>query len=175
MGRFPVLLGVLVIVTVSSVPARAESGPPPQPVAQAAPAAPPAHRPRHRRMGLVAAGLTTWGVTYAVGVMAALSTLGSYNTCTGSPACTAPGNSEAGELLIPVAGPWIAIGAQPKDAGLLAILGLGQAVGVTLLTVGVVGRADDGPPVDEPRPRTFVSFGVLPTHDGAFGFLSGRM
>ena len=46
-------------------------------------------------------------------------------------------------------GPWIAIGAKPGDAGVLAVLGLGQAVGVTLFTVGMVGRTDEGPPADE--------------------------
>ena len=164
MGRSLVLLGLLVTVSVSSIPARADSGP-----------SAPTQRTRHRRKGLIAGGLITWGVTYALGVMAALGTAGTYNTCTGSPACTPPSNSEGADLLIPVAGPWIAIAAKPGDAGLLAVLGLGQAVGVTLFTVGMVGRTDDGPPADEARARASVSFGVLPTREGAYGFLSGRM
>ena len=171
MGRSLVVLGVLATLAASSGPARAGDTPAIQPAGQAAPAA-PSHGPRHRRKGLIVGGVITWSVTYAVGVMAALSTLGSYNTCEG---CTVPHNSEAGDLLIPVAGPWIAIGAQPKDVGLLALLGLGQAAGVTLLTVGIVGRSDDVAAPDEPRARGFVSFGVLPSRDGAFGFLSGRM
>lgn len=171
MGRSLVLLGALATLAAPSRMARADAAPALQPAAPAA----PSHGARHRRTGLIVGGAVTWTVTYAIGVLAAVRTAGSYNTCTGSPACTAPGNPEAGDLLIPVAGPWIAIGAQPRDAGLLAVLGLGQAVGATLLTVGIVGRSDDVAPSEEPRARGFVSFGVLPTREGGYGFLSGRM
>jgi hypothetical protein len=171
MGRSLVLLGVLVTVTVSSVPARADPGPASVPAAQTTPAG-PTHGLRHRRKGLIAGGLITWGLTYGLSVLAVVSTQGSYNACQG---CTVPPDYEARDVLIPVVGPWIAIGARPSDAGLLAVLGLGQAAGLTLFTVGMVGRTDDGPPVDERRAHAFVSFGVLPTRDGAYGFLSGRM
>jgi hypothetical protein len=183
MRRSLVLLVALATLVVSSGPARADNTPVSQPAGQAAPSG-PSHVPRHRRIGLIAGGLTTWGVSYGLGLMAALSTLGSYNgpTCQDAAnvsACLPPKNYEARDLVIPVVGPWLAIGAQPRDAALLALVGLGQVAGLTLLTVGIVGRADEGVPPDEhrgaPGARAFVSFGVLPTRDGAFGFLSGRM
>src|SRR5207302_822588 len=92
----------------------------------------------------------------------------------------------AGDLLIPVAGPWMAIAASPKDAALFSFLGVVQATGVALTIGGIVRYANDGAPAQgsgeapgahraSSRPGAFMSFGVLPTRDGAFGFLSGRM
>jgi len=67
-----------------------------------------------------------------------------------------------------------------------AALGILQAAGVALTIGGIVRYANDRTPVEDSGdrpgahqawspPRAFMSFGVLPTRDGAFGFLSGRM
>ena len=126
--------------------------------------------------------MTTFGVGYGLGVLIAFATLGSTNEM-----CPCPsGNHERGDLLIPVAGPWIAMGAHSGDAGPLALLGIVQATGVALTVGGIVRYVSDGTPAegsrDSPgahharsRSGAFMSFGVLPTREGAFGFLSGRM
>jgi hypothetical protein len=97
------------------------------------------------------------------------------------------GNHEGGDLLIPIVGPWIAMGsAHSGDTEALALLGIVQATGIALTVGGIVRYTFDGTRAegsgDAPgahharsRPPAFVSFGVLPARDGAFGFLSGRL
>jgi hypothetical protein len=114
--------------------------------------------------------------------------LRSYNGINCTSPCNLPqGNTEGRDMLIPVVGPWMAMSSAPsKDIGILTLLGLAQATGVALTVGGIMRYSADGMPPDEagdpsrarpaqPRPRSIVSFGVLPTRDGAFGFLSGRL
>ena len=176
-----VAFALLVTLSFSPGPARADTAPGFEVSGQTAPAgALPA--PRSRRIGLVVGGLVTFAVPYTLGVLAAFASARSTNEM-----CPCPQNSPwAGDLLIPGAGPWMAIGASPKDAAVFSILGIVQAAGVALTIGGIVRYANDGTPAegsgDAPgahhassRPSAFMSFGVLPTRDGAFGFLSGRM
>jgi hypothetical protein len=91
-----------------------------------------------------------------------------------------------GYVLIPVAGPWIAAGYSKDGAGVLALVGIVQLTGAALTVGGIVRYISDGRAAEtsaavpasystRPPSRTSLSFGVLPTRDGAFGFLSGRM
>jgi hypothetical protein len=86
-------------------------------------------------------------------------------------------------MMIPLAGPWLAL---PDISGggqiLLVLLGVAQTAGLAV-TIGGIVKASSPPPVDEPepepRPRQArsngpLSFGLLPTQNGAFGFASGR-
>jgi hypothetical protein len=121
--------------------------------------------------------------------MTAFDSLRSYNgpNCGGKVACPVIDNSEPRDLLIPVVGPWMAMGSAPsRDTTLLAFLGIAQVTGVALTIAGIVRYSADGAPAEEggnasgarqraSRSGSFLSFGVLPTRDGAFGFLSGRM
>jgi hypothetical protein len=176
-----VAFALLVTLSFSPGTARADTAPGFQVSGQPAPAgASPAPRPR--RIGLIVGGLVTFAVPYTLGVWAAFASTGSTNEM-----CPCPTNNNgAGDLLIPVAGPWMAIAASPKDAALFSFLGIVQATGVALTIGGIVRYVHDGAPAegsgDAPgahhawsRPSGFMSFGVLPTRDGAFGFLSGRM
>lgn len=186
MGRFLILLSALATLSLSAGPARADAatvaplgGPAPTP-----PATSPA--PRTRRTGLIVGGVVTWGIGYLAGVLLAFNAAGSYNCPEAPTPCDPPGGHEGRDLVIPIVGPWMAIGAEPRDGAPLALLGLMQATGVALATVGIVGRAPDrvpagehgGPPAADHRPSgaaSLVSFGVLPFGDGAFGFVAGRM
>ena len=173
---------LLVALTLSPGTVRADAAPGFQVSAQPAPAgASPAPRPR--RIGFIVGGLVTFAVPYTLGVLAAFASAGATNEMC---PCPTKHNPWAGDLLIPVAGPWMAIGASPNEAALFSLLGIVQATGVSLTVGGIVRYADDGGPAegsgDGPgahqawsRPSVFMSFGVLPTRDGAFGFFSGRM
>lgn len=189
MQRSLVLIGALLSFLTFSVsvrPARAEVAPPSQAVGQATPTG---VRPdlRPRRTGLLIGGLLTFGVSYTVSAMAGIAalshdsgTLCNLNTGT----CSSAIDPQGRDLLIPVLGPWMAMN-NVREVPLLALLGLAQATGLALTVAGVARYSADGPPAEAsgeagPRrarsqPRGFVSFGVLPTRDGAFGFLSGRM
>jgi hypothetical protein len=166
---------LLVALTWGATPVRAETAPILQPAGQAAPGG-SSLAPRPRRTGLIVGGLVTFAIPYAFGVWAAFASTGSTNEM-----CPCPQrNTGAGYLLIPVAGPWIAISAAPKDAGLFAFLGIVQATGVALTVGGIVRYSNDGKNPADAGERAagrggFISFGALPTRDGAFGFLTGRM
>lgn len=138
--------------------------------------------PRPRRIGLIVGGVVTFAVPYTLGLLATFRSPGSTNNM-----CPCPtDHNPAGDLLIPIAGPWIAIGTSPKDAALFSVLGIMQATGAALTIGGIVRYTKDGARAEESgnapgagqrasRSSSFLSFGVLPTRDGALGFLSGRM
>ena len=162
-----VAFALLVTVSFSAGTARADTAPAPRP----------------RRIGLIVGGATTFAVGYGLGVLAAFARTGSTNQM-----CPCSGGSNATQyLLIPLAGPWIALGAaHGSDSGIFALLGIVQATGAALTAGGIVRYISDGTPAEgsgeapgalhaRSRPSTFVSFGVLPARDGAFGFLSGRL
>jgi hypothetical protein len=177
----------LILLAVSAGPSRADPAPAFQPIGQPLPAASPlAARPR--RTGMLIGGLVTLGASYGLTVLIVLSSLHSYNAPNCTSPCTLPKeNTEPRDLLIPVVGPWIAMSPAPsRDIGILTLLGLAQATGVALTVGGIVRYSADGTPPDDDvdvsrarraqsRPSRIVTFGVLPTRDGAFGFLSGRM
>jgi hypothetical protein len=102
--------------------------------------------PRRRRIGLIVGGVTTLGVGYGLSVLLAFATLGTTNEMCPS----SSGNHEQGDLLIPVVGPWIAMGAAHRgDTVPLAILGIVQATGVALTVGGIVRYVSDGTPAEE--------------------------
>jgi len=159
---------------------RAETGPASDPARQAPPAG-ASTAPRARRIGLMVGGLVTFAVPYTLGVLAAFSSARATNEM-----CPCPTTNGPGDLLIPVAGPWIALATSRKDAALFSLLGIAQATGVAITIGCIVRYVNDGLPAEDSRraggegqrgsrPGGFVSFGLLPTRDGAFGFLSGRM
>jgi len=180
------LVSVVTSVALLSVPtgtAHADTAAVLQPVSPPPSAKrPPAARPR--RKGFIIAGAVTFGASYTLSALLALSTLGG-SSCT-SP-CNFQSNTESRDLLIPVVGPWAAMSPAPsRDRGILAFLGLAQATGVVLTIAGIVRYAADGAPraeagaANSARQQTshsgpLITCGVLPTKDGAFGFLSGRM
>jgi hypothetical protein len=183
------LAGALVsflTLSVSAGPARAEMAPLSQPIGQAAPTG---GRPdlRPHRTGLLIGGLLTFGVSYTVTAMVGLASLSHEsgtlcNLNTGT--CGSTGDEQGRDLLLPVLGPWMAMN-NVREIPVLALMGIAQATGVALTVAGIARYSADGAPAEAsgeagPRrarsqPREFISFGVLPTRDGAFGFLSGRM
>ena len=192
MRRYLLLVGALVpflMLSVSARPARADTGPASQPTRQAPPGdGPPAPRPR--RTGLLIGGVAIFGLSYAVSAMAGIDALGAPTgtVCDSSGACDSTGHPLARDLLVPVVGPWLAMGPanDVREIPILAFLGIAQATGVALTIAGVMRYSADGAAAEAPgdadgarraqsRPRGFISFGVLPTRDGAFGFLSGRL
>jgi hypothetical protein len=182
MQRSLALAGALVpflALSLSAGPARGEAGSGSQSTGQAAPTGgPPSSRPH--RTGLLIAGSVTLGFSYMFTAMMGLSALDSYSGGTvcdiNSGACVGTGNPVGRDLLIPVLGPWLAfrdIG-DMRELPLMAFLGIAQATGAALTLAGIVRYSTEGA-TPEARPSGFISFGVLPTRDGAFGFLSGRM
>ena len=133
--------------------------------------------------------MATLGVSYTLSAMAGIDSLSSYNGGTvcniNNGACVGTGNPAGRDLLIPVLGPWLAM-RDVREVPVLALLGIAQATGVALTLAGIVRYSADGAAAEAPgeaagvrRARSqlsgFISFGMLPTRDGAFGFLSGRM
>ena len=170
---------------------------PPAPRAQAADREQPA-RVRQRtgggpgngrkHVGLLIGGLITLGASYgltaAVGFQ--LMSNSSTSSSSGSSICTNC-DTVGGRLLIPVAGPWAALPASAADGKpILVGLGIVQAVGLVMTIVGAARLNDDTsaddtsapdhrPPPPQWRANGRVSFLVVPSRDGAFGFLSGSL
>ena len=191
MRRSLALVGALVpflTLSLSAGPARADTGPASQSAGHAAPDdGPPAPRPR--RTGLLIGGLATLGISYtlsaAVGIDALESWPGGTVCNTNNGMCVGTSSPEGRALLIPIVGPWLAM-RDVREVPVLAFLGIAQATGVALTIAGIVRYSADGAAAEAPgepagarraqsRPSGFISFAVLPTRDGAFGFLSGRM
>jgi hypothetical protein len=145
--------------------------------------------PRRKHVGLLVGGLITLGASYgftaAVGFelmsRSATSSSGGSSICTN---CDTVG----GRLLIPLAGPWAALPASASDGKpILVGLGIVQAVGLILTIAGAerlsadnsadddVGPPDRRPPSPQWRSNGRVGFLVVPSRDGAFGFLSGSL
>jgi hypothetical protein len=194
MPRSPslVLAAALAAAALAVTPARAQSnpgaqgqlGPPPGTAAAPAPNPPPGYapsQPLRRRKGLMIGGIATLGGTYLLSVLVGVevATGSSNGQGVACPSCQPVGQ----RLLIPIVGPWL--GFPYTDSGgkaLLTLLGLAQATGVVLSIVGISQFRTDAPPAGEPDPAQqrqwgssgSVSFGVLPTQNGAFGFASAR-
>jgi hypothetical protein len=130
-----------------------------------------------------------FGLSYALSA-AAIDALGasSGTVCNADGACVGTGDPLARDLLVPVVGPWLAMGSanDVREIPILAFLGIAQATGAALTIAGIMRYSADGAAAEapreaagarraQPRPRGIVSFCVLPTRDGAFGFLSGRL
>src|SRR6185503_14308622 len=90
-------------------PVRADAAPSLQPAGQAS-RGEGSPAPRPRRTGLIVGGVVTFAIPYALGVLAAFSSLRSTNEMRPLPQRNRPG----GDLLIPIAGPWMAISASPR-------------------------------------------------------------
>ena len=194
MRRSLALVGALVpflTLSLSVGPARADTGPASQSTGHATPNdGPPAPRPR--RTGLLIGGLATLGISYTLTAAAGLDALESWQSGTvcnlNNGMCVGTSSPIGRALVIPVLGPWLAMGhiRDSRELPLLAFFGIAQATGVALTIAGIVRYSADGAAAEAPgepagarrarsRPSGFISFGMLPTRDGAFGFLSGRM
>jgi hypothetical protein len=96
---------------------------------------PPGYHPDTRvRKGLVIGGAVTFGVFYLISALIGAVAL-DCNSVTSSNAC-----GGLGVLLIPVAGPFIALGTAKPDAGgtvALLIDGLAEAGGAAMLILGI--------------------------------------
>lgn len=194
MRRSLALVGALVpflTLSLSAGPARAQTGPAFQSTGHAA-SADDQPTPRPRRTGLLIGGLATLGISYtlsaAVGVDALESWQGGTVCNINNGMCVGTSSPKGRALLIPVLGPWLAVRdiRDSRELPLLAFLGIAQATGVALTIAGIVRYSADGAAAGAPGetagarraqslPSGFISFGALPTRDGAFGFLSGRM
>lgn len=123
-------------------------------------------RPR-RKVGLLIGGAATLVASYAISVSVALNLLAQSSRCAN---CDTAGPA----LLIPIAGPWVALPyANPATGGqvISAILGVAQAVGLGLTIGGVVVFMNSG----HPAPATddySMSFSPLP--GGAVAAFGGR-
>jgi hypothetical protein len=180
MPRSPSLvLAAVLVATLASPNVRGELNPPPPPGGAYPPGPPP---PAHgsRRKGLMIGGLATLTGTYLLTVLLVLNSTGSTNgMVSGCLDCKA-----RPRLLVPIAGPWLAMPyAVGNDKTLFTVLGLAQATGAVLSTVGIWQFAASGPTADEGAPaqgprqsrsNRQVSFGLLPVRDGAFGFASAQ-
>jgi hypothetical protein len=133
--------------------------------------------------------LATLGISYTLSAAAGIAALesGSGGTLcnTNNGTCVGTSSPEGRALLIPVVGPWLAM-RNIREVPILAFLGIAQATGVALTIAGIVRYSADGADARalgetagarraQSLPSGFISFGVLPTRDGAFGFLSGRI
>jgi hypothetical protein len=197
MHRSPSLpLAAVLLVALASPAVRGEVTPlPPAPPPVTAPDVPPPHAPqigyapapipaqRPRRKTLMIGGLATFGAGYLLSLLAAMDAV-DHSTNGMTAACS---SCKAGpRLLIPIAGPWLAMpyaNTGRDDQTLYALLGLAQATGVVLAIIGIsqfvadAPRTNEGAPVPAPRQSRSsggMTFGLLPTRDGAFGFASAR-
>jgi len=181
MPRPPLVLAAVLVATLASPIARAESYPPApiyQPLAAAYPPGPPPAygsqagqrdpAPRvPRRKALMITGLATLSVTYLLTVLVVVNSSGSTNGMT-SECADCPARPR---LLVPIVGPWLAMPyGSGSDTTLFTVLGLAQATGVVLSIIGISQFVADAPTRSKPQ----VSFGLLPARDGAFGFASAR-
>jgi len=110
-------------------------------------------------------GLATVAGTYLLTVLVVLDSLrptnGMVSVC-GDECKARP------RLMIPIAGPWLAMPyAGHDDVALFTVLGLAQAAGVAMSIIGISRFVADAPP-------RRMTVGVLPMSDGAFGFASAR-
>jgi hypothetical protein len=119
------------------------------------------------------AGLATLGGTY-LGSAFIGSILQDSTDCAN---CQPAGD----RLLIPIAGPWLALPYSDNAAHpFLVLLGLGQAAGLLMAIIGISQySADAEPPADDvrrPQARAGGPFtvGLVPVGDGALGFVGGR-
>jgi hypothetical protein len=122
------------------------------------------------------AGLSTLGGSYLFSALVGLTLLNYENDHPGEVClnCEATGSA----LLIPIAGPWIALPDANEDKGgqvVCAILGLAQATGVVLSIVGIIQFTSSGRPAaavqsEARRPSMTVGFAPMPG-GGAMGAL----
>jgi hypothetical protein len=110
------------------------------------------------------AGLSTLGGSYLFTAMVGLSLLDYENTHPNERCLNCDSTGSA--LLVPIAGPWIAMKDANGDNGgpaVCAILGLAQATGVVLSIIGVQRFMDSAPPEGA---GTTVSKGLTNMHVG---------
>jgi hypothetical protein len=184
------LLGAaaLVIVQLSAGPAAAQAPAAPQPQAGYPPPStgyppPPAQRsdneygrtraaPVRRPKGLLIAGPIVLGASYAFTALVGLELMsGNVNMQPGE-VCTNC-DTVGPRLLIPIAGPWLALPDANGSNGkaLSAVLGIAQATGLVLTIVGV-SRYQSA--VDATASAGNVTFAFVPSQGGGFGLLGGR-
>ncbi len=121
-----------------------------------------------RKKGLMIAGLATLGGTYLFSALVGVELL-SYEDSHPGEICLNC-NSTGKALLVPIAGPWIALPDANSHSGgkvVCALLGLAQATGVVLSIVGISRYVSSGKP--EASASSGVMVGVVPTQGGAFG------
>jgi len=125
------------------------------------------------------AGLATFGGSYLFTALVGLTALDYENEHPGT-ICTNC-DSVGTALLIPIAGPWIAMGDANTDTGgpaVCAILGLAQATGVVLSIVGIMRYSASGQPEATTASRHGISdmtLGFAPVRGGGgIGALHAR-
>ena len=123
-------------------------------------------RPPSRSKGLLIAGIATLGGTYLFSALVGAMLLSGLVT---PPGATCLNCETAGiPLLIPIAGPWIALPHANEATGgqvVMAILGIAQAAGVILTGVGIAVFATSGPKREESLallPRVDLQLAPLP-------------
>jgi hypothetical protein len=139
-----------------------------------------------KHVGLLIGGLVTLGASYGFSAAVGVQLMSRSSTSSGSSICTNC-DTVGGRLLIPLVGPWAALPASAVDGKpILVGLGIIQAAGLIMTIAGASRLNDDtsaddvSPPDRRPPPPQWrsngrVSFLVVPSRDGAFGFLSGAL
>jgi hypothetical protein len=127
-----------------------------------------------RKKGLMIAGLSTFGGAYLFTVLVGAALLDQNSNGSGSEVTCTNCNSVGSALLIPVFGPWVAYPDAGDDGGkgVVGLLGVAQAVGVTLSIIGIIKFVNSGKP--ESTAASDMMITVARTPGGAVGVLRGR-
>jgi hypothetical protein len=108
-----------------------------------------------KRRGFVVAGAIVFGLLYSVQLIAALG-VGAAD----DQGCNSLCSNQQGLLLLPIAGPWLADGADPHHGSLTPDLIYGgvEAAGLAMLIVGLYGHDVLVGPTPKHRNLTFLPF-----------------
>jgi hypothetical protein len=144
---------------------------PPPPVGQSD--TEPPERPS-RKKGMMIAGLSTFGGAYLFTALVGVALLDQDTSSSGSGVTCTNCKSVGASLLIPIFGPWVAYPDAGNDGGkgVVGLLGVAQAVGVTLSIIGIVKFVNSGKP--ESTAASDMMITVARTPGGAVGALRGR-
>jgi hypothetical protein len=122
---------------------------------------PPPRMIHERRSGFVSAGAIVFGLLYSVQLIAALG------VGAGDQGCDSSCSNQRGLVLLPIAGPWLADGADPHHGSLTPDLIFGgiEAAGLAMLIFGLMGHDVLVGPPPEDRNLAFLPF-VTPQAEG---------
>ena len=136
---------------------------------------PPAQQPRRNSLGLRIGGAAVLLASYATTAGLSIGFLlggglgavaAGDDTNDGKAHCKTC--SDSGLMLIPIAGPWIALAnGEPIGPVPAVLLGIGQLVGAALLVVGWAPWADRGDNLSRRKPEQRLQLYAAPWHDGA--------
>ena len=122
-----------------------------------------------RKKGLMIAGLATFGGSYLFTALVGMTMLSKSNESAGQTCLNC--DSVGSKLLIPIAGPWVALPEADGDDGkfVCAVLGIAQGVGVALSIAGISQFVSSGSPS-----AGDASLHVAYLPGGALGSLQGK-